>query len=112
MITYEEVARTIGALVDDKNKAYGSSFTHSGAILKVLYPNGITLDKYDDLLCMVRVIDKLFRIATNNDDAFNESPWQDIAGYGILKAAESYTEVEEGEQAIKQIAAQVVELET
>jgi len=107
MITYEEVARTIGALVDKKNCAYGSSFTHSGAILKVLYPNGITLDKYDDLLCMARVIDKLFRIATNNDDAFNESPWQDIAGYAILKSAESFTETEVVEQSIKKIAEQV-----
>ena len=90
MITYEEVARTIGALVDVKNKAYGSSFEHGGEVLKVLYPTCILPQQYSDMLCMARVIDKLFRIATDKD-AFGESPWQDIAGYGILKTAEKYT---------------------
>jgi hypothetical protein len=32
---------------------------------------------------VVRILDKLFRIA-NDKSAFNEDPWQDIAGYGIL----------------------------
>ena len=32
---------------------------------------------------MVRVIDKMFRIATDKD-AFGESPWRDICGYAIL----------------------------
>jgi hypothetical protein len=31
------------------------------------------------------VIDKLFRLATNNDK-FGESPARDIAGYSILKS--------------------------
>ena len=53
--------------------AYGDSFGRAGQVLKVLYPDGIILDQYDDMLAVVRIIDKLFRIA-NNKDAFGESP--------------------------------------
>ena len=38
------------------------------------------------MLAMTRIIDKLFRIATHKD-AFGESPFKDIAGYGILGVA-------------------------
>jgi hypothetical protein len=54
----------IGNLVAEKNEAYGDSFGKIG-------------------LTVVRVIDKLFRIATKKD-AFGESPWKDICGYGLL----------------------------
>jgi hypothetical protein len=80
---YEETAERIGKLVAEKNAAYGSSFSESHKILNVLYPSGIRPEQYTDALAIIRVIDKLFRIATAKD-AFGESPWQDIAGYGIL----------------------------
>ena len=82
---YEEKAEQIGKLVAEKNAAYGSSFAQSHQILTVLYPNGIKPEQFTDALAIIRVIDKLFRIATAKD-AFGESPWQDIAGYGILGA--------------------------
>jgi len=34
----------------------------------------------------VRTLDKVCRIAKGNKDAFGESPWRDIAGYGLLGA--------------------------
>lgn len=80
---FEEMGADIGALVDVKNKAYGDSFAKSGDILKLLYPDGIKPDQYKDMLYIIRVIDKLFRIATNKD-AFGENPARDIAGYSIL----------------------------
>jgi len=80
---YELAGEEIGKLVSEKNAAYGSSFAESHKILEVLYPNGIAPHQFTDALAIIRVIDKLFRIATNKD-AFGESPWQDIAGYGIL----------------------------
>lgn len=83
MMTYEEIGRVIGELVDRKNKAYGDSFAHAGEVLKILYPNGIAIDQYQDVLYTARVVDKLFRIATNKD-AFGENPARDIAGYSIL----------------------------
>lgn len=80
---YEQTAEEIGKLVSEKNTAYGSSFAESHKILSVLYPKGILPHQYTDALAIIRVIDKLFRIATDKD-AFGETPWQDIAGYGIL----------------------------
>lgn len=81
--SFLEIGTSIGSLVEEKNKAYGSSFEKSSEIIKILYPNGVQPDQYTDLLAITRLIDKLFRIASNKD-AFGESPWQDIAGYAIL----------------------------
>lgn len=80
---FEEIAKEVGELVKAKNKAYGNSFGETGAFLKLLYPKGIGVDQYDDVLLIVRIFDKLKRIATNKD-AFGESPYRDIAGYAIL----------------------------
>lgn len=83
MKKYEKAGSDIGSLIQKKNEAYGSSFEKSGEIIKILYPNGVQPEQYADMLAMTRVIDKLFRIATDKD-AFGESPWKDIAGYAIL----------------------------
>ena len=83
---FQELAKVIGKTVADKNKAYGDAFAQSGKIIKILYPDGIIPKQYDDALAIIRIVDKLFRIATDKD-AFGESPFRDIAGYGILGAA-------------------------
>jgi len=80
---YEQIGTRIGKLVDKKNKAYGDSFNKSGAVLTTLYPDGIKPEQYTDILCIIRILDKLFRIASQKE-AFGESPYGDIAGYGIL----------------------------
>ena len=80
---YEELGRRVGALVDVKNAAYGSSFDDAGDFLRLLYPNGIQPSQYGDALALVRIFDKMKRIATDRD-ALGESPYQDIAGYGLL----------------------------
>ena len=80
---FEELATQIGRVVDKKNKAYGNSFAEAGEFLKILYPNGIPLESYNDALTLTRIFDKLKRIATNNDP-FGEDPFEDIAGYAIL----------------------------
>jgi len=89
-VSYQSIGEDIGALVDQKNKQYGSSFSRAGQIMRVLYPNGIALQQMDDALAVVRVIDKLFRIAqrgVDGKDLGGESPWRDVTGYGILGAA-------------------------
>lgn len=88
---FEETAEKIGKLVAEKNVAYGSSFSQSHKILEVLYPQGIAPHQFTDALAIIRVVDKLFRIATNKD-AFGESPWQDIAGYAILGVVKAENE--------------------
>ena len=79
---YEALGKAIGALVDVKNSQYGDAFHKTGKILAILYPEGVTPEQYDDMLAVVRILDKLFRIA--NGKQGNEDPWQDIAGYGLL----------------------------
>jgi len=79
---YEDTAKAIGNLVAEKQLQYGDSFGNAGKILKVLYPDGISFDQMEDALVVVRIVDKLFRVANNNmgeEDAF-----QDITGYGLL----------------------------
>tara|TARA_R110000824_G_scaffold220429_2_gene407585 strand:+ start:546 stop:857 length:312 start_codon:yes stop_codon:yes gene_type:complete len=91
---YTNIGASIGHLVEEKNKSYGSSFEKSKEILKILYPDGVRPAQYQDMLAVTRVVDKLFRIA-NKKDAFGENPWQDIAGYGILGIANELEEEKE-----------------
>jgi hypothetical protein len=80
---YVKKAIEIGELVTEKQQAYGDSFSQSCKIIEVLYPNGIPVDKYKDALTVIRIIDKLFRIA-NEKDYNGESPFGDICGYSLL----------------------------
>jgi len=73
----------VATVVDATNTAYGDAFSKSGDFLKLLYPDGIKPEQYQDMLALVRVFDKQMRIATN-PGAFGESPFRDIAGYGLL----------------------------
>lgn len=80
---YEKLGLRVGSLVDVKNKAYGAAFDDAGRFLSLLYPAGIQPNQYGDALALVRIFDKMKRIATDKD-ALGESPYQDIAGYGLL----------------------------
>lgn len=80
---FSQIGRSVGNVVKEKNDAYGDAFSESCKIIDVLYPTGIKPHQYKDFLSIIRIIDKLFRIA-NKKDAFEESPWEDIAGYAIL----------------------------
>lgn len=84
--TYQSIALEIAATVEKKQAAYGDAFGKSGEAMRILYPQGIPPEKMDDALAVVRVLDKLFRIATDRD-ALGESPWRDIAGYALLAVA-------------------------
>ena len=82
-MSYRDLGAAIGELVETKQAAYGDSFGKSGDVMRILYPNGIGTAQLDDALTVVRVLDKLFRIATDRD-ALGESPWRDVAGYALL----------------------------
>lgn len=86
---YEALGQEIGALVDQKNQAYGSSFSDSEVFLRLLYPDGIAPEAYPDVLLLVRIWDKVKRIATaaGRPDPMAESPYRDLAGYALLGAA-------------------------
>lgn len=80
---YKSIGEQVGTLVQQKQAAYGDSFGKSGDIMRILYPDGISPGQMDDALAVTRMLDKLFRIATDRD-AMGESPWRDIAGYALL----------------------------
>ena len=82
--TFELIGQKVGQLVDKKNTQYGSAFLKGVNFFELLYPNGIPPEKYIHALLTIRVFDKLIRIATCSDETEIESPWEDIAGYGIL----------------------------
>lgn len=83
MIDYPKLGKEIGELVQSKQRSYGDSFGKAGEVLKLLYPDGVEPEQYGDMLTVTRILDKLFRIATDRD-ALGESPWHDIVGYGLL----------------------------
>lgn len=88
---YARSGLALGQLVDRKQTEYGDSASRSGQMLAVLYPAGVPVHAYGDSLLIVRVLDKLSRIAQRGADGVDlgrESPWQDIAGYGLLGAAQ------------------------
>jgi len=91
---YQNLGNRVGQLVDKKNVAYGNSFAEAGDFIKILYPTGVAPEQYGDMLCLVRIFDKMKRIATQKD-AFDESPWQDIAGYALLGLHQDETSIEE-----------------
>tara|TARA_E500000331_G_scaffold351456_2_gene398154 strand:+ start:2435 stop:2704 length:270 start_codon:yes stop_codon:yes gene_type:complete len=81
MKSFKELALELSKLLEDKQKAYGESFNTAPKILQLLYPDGVKVEDYEQLLTITRILDKLNRIA-NNDKS--EDPFQDIAGYCLL----------------------------
>lgn len=80
---YLALAARIGALVTLKQQQYGDSFGDAPKILRILYPDGIQPDQYDNVLTIVRILDKFKRLATNHSTD-TENPWEDVTGYGLL----------------------------
>ena len=84
----EVIARDVASMVKEKNRGYGSAFQKVSHILSILFPNGIPASKYHDVAILVRVLDKICRIATANDKGVKKDAWLDIVGYGLLRLSE------------------------
>ncbi len=85
----------------DKNRQYGDAVRKTVDILHALFPDGIRPDQYGDLLLIVRVQDKMVRLASYNSkthprSADDESPWADVRGYGILGEEKDMDPAEDG----------------
>ena len=80
---FENIGMELGKLTDEKREAYGNSATIATEVMKLLYPQGIKIEQMNDMLLIVRVLDKICRIA-NKKDAFGENPWADVVGYGLI----------------------------
>jgi len=94
---WADIFGEIAVVVDRSNKAYGDSFRLSAEFLKILWPDGVPSESYADMLAIIRVFDKMKRIATMKD-AFGESPARDIAGYGGLLYREHIASEKVGER--------------
>ena len=94
------IAVKIAELVQEKNIAYGDAAGKSVEYLKLLYPDGVRPEQYQNMLLLVRDFDKNMRIATD-EDALGESPWGDKAGYAIL--AVELRNRRQGPNVIKQV---------
>jgi hypothetical protein len=85
--TITDITKELATLLVSKEAAYGNAFKNSAEILELLYPEGVEVEDYKNLLYITRVLDKLSRIS-NNDKT--EDPFQDIAGYSILAMRQKY----------------------
>jgi hypothetical protein len=86
-MTYKHLGYDVGKLVEEKQVQYGDSVGKSARILETLFPSGIPVHSFPDALLIVRILDKLSRLAQRGPEAKDlggESPWRDIAGYGLL----------------------------
>lgn len=81
----EFVAACVVKTVRDKNKEYGNAFKKVSEVLSILFPSGITSDKYHDVALLIRVLDKICRIANTNDEGVKKDAWLDICGYALLR---------------------------
>lgn len=82
-VDMEQCGKELGIMLDEKNIAYGDSFGTTGAFIKLLYPNGVPVDQYDNVQAFVQMFNKMKRIATL-ENAFHEDPKKDLAGYAVL----------------------------
>lgn len=80
---YERIAAEIGKLVTERNRTYGDSARGCDKIMAILYPDGIRPEQYRDALLVVRILDKLSRIAHGQ----RQDSYADIAGYAVLGEA-------------------------
>lgn len=89
---YELEGKNLGRLVDEKQAAYGDSIAQTEKLMQVFlsrYEEGNTYkipkSLLNHILLQVRIIDKQNRIFSNPaGDLMAESPYKDIAGYGLL----------------------------
>ncbi len=86
---WELAGRHVGRLVGEKRRQYGNALEKSAAILTLLFPGGIQPVQYVDACSMMRVLEKLSRVASG--DQGDESAWIDIAGHGLVAAKHAVT---------------------
>jgi hypothetical protein len=80
---FRELGQELGILVAQKDAAYGQAIPKAAAMLRILYPEGIPAERYEEASLTWEVLIKLCRINCGNKEAFEENPWRDIGGYAL-----------------------------
>ena len=68
-----------GDFLIGKDKKYGDAYSKMAACMKIMFPEGLPVDRMDDAAYMYQIFQKLGRIATDSKEE-DEDPWKDIAG--------------------------------
>lgn len=83
---YESAGQALGLLIDEKRRQYGGgALERAAAVMTLLYPDGIQPEHYCDAMSLMRVVEKLCRVAGGNQG--DEDAWIDIAGHGLVAGA-------------------------
>ena len=80
------ISAELGPFLVSKNEAYGDATRRIVTVLEAFYPAGIPRDQIENAYYMIQILNKLSRVAQNNDP-FGEDPWLDSAGYAVLAHA-------------------------
>lgn len=113
--SFHEIAVLQADLLEKKDRAYGSSFNKTADHLKILFPDGIVDDQYQHLMFIIRVLDKLTRIANSSLLPPEEGcldAYLDINGYSILGIKKILDSKIEPEQKSEIVEEMVIEHET
>jgi hypothetical protein len=72
--------------VNEKREKYGGDVdTVVINMLATLFPGGLSVERYDDAIFLIRICEKLGRIASEQIDADAKTDaYGDIVGYGLL----------------------------
>jgi len=97
-----EVGTEVTRLIMKKRERYGRNLRLTSQFLEILFPEGIPVTAYRYMGVVVRILDKLVRWANNmRSEAAghtvmdDESPFADIAGYGLATMVDDRLEIEE-----------------
>lgn len=82
-MNFIERGQKIGATVEAKSKQYAGTTEVAAGMMLCLFPEGIPTEKMGSALLLVRICDKMGRIA-QGDGTGDEDAWGDIAGYGLI----------------------------
>jgi hypothetical protein len=85
--SFHSLGEELADMLDNKNRQYGDSYARMAHVLPMFYPDGVPGDRLLDAVFILRIIDKLMRIASAQGDDV-EDPVKDIAGYAILRMKE------------------------
>ena len=80
MTRFEELAKEVAQLVDQKNEEYGNCYSVAPELLKLFAPNGISPDKYNDIAILLRLVEKIKR---GFGGEISRDLWIDIVGLGL-----------------------------
>lgn len=82
MNPFDPLCTDLSKLLWEKRQSYGSNnLTGTGDFFKLLFPEGIPPERFQDALILARMFDKMSRIARGTQG--QEDAWQDLAGYAV-----------------------------